>query len=146
MLLNPSFLNGISLLLVSSNYPIVLMRLDGFRSILLAWASHKDRQRRITCNALVLAHDLPCVLYQPHTLGVKEHCGGREGIERLHCWWHSDYIVSRESSFGHLCPIAYSQKKYRAWPGIEPKVSGIVVIHAKDYITKDILIFWLHVQ
>ena len=62
----------------------------------------KDRQRRITCKALVLAHDLPCVQYQPHATGVMELYEGGEGIERLNRGLHSDYIVSRESPFGHF--------------------------------------------
>ena len=62
----------------------------------------KYRQRRITCKALILAHDLPCVLYQPHAMGDMELYGGREVIEGLHCGFHSDYIVGRESPFGYL--------------------------------------------
>ena len=62
----------------------------------------KDRQRGITCKALVLAHDLSCVLYQPHAMGVLELCGGGEGIEGLYRGLHSDYTMSRESPFGYL--------------------------------------------
>ena len=51
----------------------------------------KDRQRRITRKALVLTHDLPCVLYQPHAMAVVELYGGGEGIEGLHRGLHSDY-------------------------------------------------------
>ena len=43
-----------------------------------------DPQSRITCKALVLAHDVPCALCQPHAMGVKELFGGGEGIEGLH--------------------------------------------------------------
>ena len=42
-------------------------------------------------------HDQPCVLYQPHTMGVMELYRGGEGIEELHCGLHSDYIGSQES-------------------------------------------------
>ena len=45
--------------------------------------------RRITCKALVLAHVLPCALYQPHAMGVMELYEGREEIKRLHCGLHS---------------------------------------------------------
>ena len=31
-----------------------------------------------------------------------------EGIEGLHCGLHSDYIVSRESSFGDLWAIIFN--------------------------------------
>ena len=65
----------------------------------------KDRQRRITCKALVLAHDhdMPCLLYQPHAMGDMELYGKGEGIERLQRGLHSDFTVSRVSPFGHLC-------------------------------------------
>ena len=65
----------------------------------------QDRQRRITRKELFLAHNLPCIPYQPQTMGVMELYGEGEGIEGLHCGLHSDYIVSRESHFGHLCSI-----------------------------------------
>ena len=51
----------------------------------------KGRQLRITCKELVLAHDLPCELYQPHAIGVMELYGGGEGIEGLHRGLHINY-------------------------------------------------------
>ena len=67
-----------------------------------AVGGQNDHQHRITCEKLVLAHGLPCVLYQPHAMGVMELYGGGVGIEGLHCGLHSDYIVIRESTFGPL--------------------------------------------
>ena len=63
--------------------------------ILHGWL--KGSSAPITCKALVLAHDLHCVLYQPHAMRVMELYGGGEGIEGLHLGLHSVYIVSRES-------------------------------------------------
>ena len=52
--------------------------------------------------AIVLAHYLSCVLYQPHAMGNMVIYGGAEGIEGLHRGLHSDDTVIRESPFGHL--------------------------------------------
>ena len=57
--------------------------------------AQNDCQCRITCKALVLAHDLPCVLYQPQSMDVMDFYGGWEGIEGLHRGLHSDYSESR---------------------------------------------------
>ena len=66
----------------------------------------KHRLRLITCKALVLAHNLSCVLYQPHVMTVMDFNGGGEGIDGLHGGLHCDYKVSHESPFGHVCPVA----------------------------------------
>ena len=71
-----------------------------------------DRQLRITCKALVLAHQLTFVLYQPHAIEVMELYEG-EGTEGLRCRLHSDYIVNRESPFGHLCSMVFDGNRTR---------------------------------
>ena len=43
-------------------------------------AVEKDIQRRFTCKALVLAHDLPCVLYQPHAMEVMKIYGAEREL------------------------------------------------------------------
>ena len=78
---------------IGESFPIYSMHSMGIQ---------KERQRRITYKALSLVHDLPCVLYQPHAMGVMEIYGGRERELGLHRGLHSDSIVSRESPFGHL--------------------------------------------
>ena len=56
----------------------------------------------------ILAHELPCILFQLHAMGVMWLYEEGEGIEGLHCGLHSDYIVSRESSFGDLWAIIFN--------------------------------------
>ena len=63
-------------------------------------SGQKNRQRRITCKVLVLAHDLPCILHHSHAMGFMEFYEGGEGIEGLQCGLHSSYRVSRVTLFG----------------------------------------------
>ena len=57
---------------------------------------------------------MTCLIYCiNHTLWlVMELYEGREGIEGLHRGLHSDYIVSRESTFGHHCFTASISSAY----------------------------------
>ena len=78
----------------------------------------KDRPPRISCKAPCLGSRSALRTASTHAIGVMELYERVEGIERLHYGLHSDYIVSRESPFGHLCDTltkqAVESKDFRA--------------------------------
>ena len=76
-------------------------------SVYYHMGGQKDRRRLITCKALVLAHDLPCVLCQPHVMEVMEFKVGERELRG----YIASCIVTTQWVANHL--LATSVLSYR---------------------------------
>ena len=95
---------------------------DYFLTLLWDMGDQKDCQRRITCKALVLGHDLPCVLlsttrYGSHGSSLRGR--GNWGVEsRIAQWLHhgcarvAHCVTARWCNFSHYCR---SLRQYDVW-------------------------------